>query len=289
MGEGGEIQQIYGNLLNEEVSPIRKKNHLALHGDCLEVMKELPSNSVDLIFTDPPYNQNIPYIKKDFVDKKKKQDYLNWLRERLTEMHRVLKPTGSMYLMNYPEWNARMLPFIENELGMHLRRWIVWHYPTNVGHSNKNWTRSHRSILFLTKGKDYTFNKEFILQPYKNPTVRKIKKRIEEGHLGRGAYDTLDLNDVLEMLEISEKQTDVIKQNLLKNVRKERKSWHACQLPPELIEIFIKASSNEGDLVLDPFAGTFTTSMAAKKLGRKSIGIEISKQYVNRGQSRLKN
>ena len=90
------------------------------------------------------------------------------------------------------------------------------------------------------------------------------------------------------MLEMSGQQTDIIKQNLLKNVRKERKSWHACQLPPELIEIFIKTSSNEGDLVLDPFSGTFTTSMVAKKLGRKSIGIELSKKYTTWGKSRLK-
>jgi len=267
---------------------MKKEDHKIIQGDCLEVMKKIPDNFVDLIFTDPPYNQNIPYVKKDFKDRKKPIDYLTWLRERLVEMQRILKPNGSMYLMNYPEWNARILPFLENDLGMHLQRWIVWHYPTNVGHSKKNWTRSHRSILFLTKGKEYTFNKNVTLQPYKNPDVSKIKKRIEEGHVGRGAYDTLNFNDILEMLEMSGGQTDIIKQNLLKNVRKERKSWHACQLPPELIEIFIKTSSNEGDLVLDPFSGTFTTSMVAKKLGRKSIGIEISKKYATWGKSRLK-
>jgi site-specific DNA-methyltransferase (adenine-specific) len=266
---------------------MKKGDHIILQGDCLKKMESIPNNSIDLIFTDPPYNQNIPYVKKDFKDKQKPQAYLNWLKERMREMYRVLKDNGTIYIMNYPEWNARILPFLEEELGLILRRWIVWHYPTNVGHSKKNWTRSHRSILFLTKGKEYIFNKEKIIQPYKNPKVSKIKKRIEEGHLGRGAYDTLNFKDVLEMLEMSGGQTDVIKQNLLKNVRKERKSWHACQLPPELIEIFIKTSSNEGGLVLDPFAGTFTTAMVAKKLGRKSIGIELSKKYVNWGKGRL--
>ncbi len=267
---------------------MEKEDHKILLGDCLKIMKKIPSEHIDLIFTDPPYNANIKYVKKDFKDKQKIPDYLNWLASRLRESHRVLKPTGSMYLMNYPELNARMLPFLEDELNMKLRRWIVWHYPTNVGHSKKNWTRSHRSILFLTKGKEYTFNRKEILQPYKNPGVGKIKKRLAEGHLGRGAYDTLDIKDIDEMLKLQKQPQDVVRQNLLKNVRKERKTWHACQLPPELIRIFIKVSSNPGELVLDPFAGTFTTSMVAKELGRKSIGIELSKKYVNWGRSRLK-
>lgn len=266
-----------------------KKDHLFLQGDCLDVMKKLNPESVDLIFTDPPYNQNIKYVKKDFIDRKPLNDYLNWLKERLREAHRLLKPTGSIYLMNYPELNARILPFLEDELGMILRRWIVWHYPTNIGHSKKNWTRAHRSILFLTKEKEYTFNRNEIIQPYKNPDVGKIKERLERGIKGRGSYDTLDIRDILEIFDIKGQPTDVIKKNLLKNIRKERKTWHACQLPPELIEIFIKVSSNPGDVVLDPFAGTFSTSFIAEKLRRKSIGIDISKRYVRYGKSRLKN
>ena len=136
---------------------MEKEDHKLICGDCLEVLKSLPSDSVDLVFTDPPYNRDIHYIKKDFVDRKKPEDYLIWLKERIKEVHRIMKPDGSMYLMNYPEWNARILPFLEDELGMQLRRWIVWHYPTNIGHSKKNWTRSHRAILFFTKGKNYTF------------------------------------------------------------------------------------------------------------------------------------
>jgi len=267
---------------------MKKRDHIIRQGDCLEVLKEILPNSVDLVFTDPPYNRGIKYVKKDFKDRMKKEDYISWLKERLVQIHRVLKPTGSLYLMNFPEWNARILPFLEDELGMYLRRWIVWHYPTNVGHSKKNWTRSHRSILFLTKGKEYTFNRQNILQPFKNPDVGKIKRRIEAGYKGRGAYDVLRPKDIFEIFKTQGIMDDVVQRNLLKNVRKERKTWHNCQLPPELIEIFIKVSSNPGDLVLDPFAGTFTTSMVAKKLGRRSIGIELSKKYVRFGKSRLR-
>ncbi|MFH1917732.1 MAG: DNA methyltransferase [Nanoarchaeota archaeon] len=267
---------------------MKKEDHIVLQGDCLKEMGKLPPESVDLIFTDPPYNRNIKYIKKDFIDRKKKVDYLNWMKERLIEMSRLLKPTGSIYLMNYPEWNARLLPFLEDELGLILRRWIVWNYPTNIGHSKKNWTRSHRSILFLTKGKNYTFNRKEILQPYKNPDVGKIKRRIEAGHKGRGAYDAIEMKDIFEIFRLHRQPEDAITMNLLKNVRKERKTWHFCQLPPELIEVFIKVSSNKGDVVLDPFAGTFTTAMVAKKLGRKTTSIELSKRYVNWGKSRLR-
>lgn len=268
---------------------MKKTFHKFVCNDCLEYMeKKLEPNSVDLIFTDPPYNIGIKYVKKDFKDRKKLLEYLEWLKVRLKAMHKVLKPKGSLYLMNYPELNARLIPFLEDELKMKLRRWIVWHYPTNIGHSKNNWTRSHRSILFLTKGDKYTFNRNEILQPYKNPEVSKIKDRIKQGYRGRGAYDVLKPKDVLEIFEMKEKSSDVVTINLLKNVRKERKTWHSCQLPPELIEIFIKVSSNPGDLVLDPFAGTFTTSMVAKKLNRNSIGIDISKKYVKYSKSRLK-
>lgn len=268
---------------------MKKKNHKIILGDCLKIMKKFPTNSIDLIFTDPPYNRGIKYVKKDFKDRKTKENYLKWMKERLKEMYQLLKPTGSLYLINYPEWNARLLPFLEDELGMILRRWIIWHYPTNIGHSKKNWTRAHRSILFLTKGKKYTFNRKEILQPYKNLDVKKIKDRLENGDIGRGAYDTIELKDIQEILELQGQPRDIIKKNLLKNVRKERKKWHFCQLPPELIDIFIKVSSNRGDVVLDPFAGTLTTAMVAKNLGRKSISIELSKRYVKWGKSRLKN
>jgi len=266
-----------------------ENSHKVLLGDCLEVMKSIPSESVNLIFTDPPYNKGVKYVKKDFKDRKKTPDYILWLKERLIEMYRLLKNNGSMYIMNYPELNARILPFLEDELNMKLRRWITWHYPTNIGHSKKNWTRSHRSILYLTKSDDYTFNRNEILQKYKNLDVGKIKRRIENGSKGRAAYDVLKPNDIIEIMQMKGKLNDVVEINLLKNVRKERKSWHKCQLPPELIEIFINVSSNPGDIILDPFAGTFTTSLAAKNLHRNSISIEISKKYVKYGKSRLDN
>lgn len=260
--------------------------HKLINGDCLEVFKKLSDESVHLIVTDPPYNQNLKYVKSYYIDRWKIEDYVEWCKKWLKECKRVLKENGSMYLINYPKLNARLVSYIEDDLQMNLKRWITWSYPTNIGHSKKNWTRSQRSILFLTKGKNYTFNREEIIQHYKNPEVKKVRERIKNGSKGRTSYDVLRF---LDLIEIQKGMVDVLEINLLKNVCKDREKAIRCQLPMSLVKLLIKVSSNEGDTVLDPFAGVFTVPLAAKELNRSSIGIEIAKKYVNIGKRRLEN
>lgn len=200
-------------------------------------------------------------------------------------MARVLTDDGSLYLINYPEVNAYCMPLLD-QTGLIFRRWLTWHYPSNIGHSKTNYTRTQRSILFYTKSMKNTFNKDAIVQPYKNPDVGKIKKLIAEGKKGRTPYDGLEEKDLFEIF--NEEMPDFLNFNLLKNVSKDREEKHPCQLPLPLLKVFVKASSNKGDIVLDCYAGTFTTNKAAKDLGRKSIGIEIDKKYVSFGFNRLK-
>lgn len=267
-------------------------DHYLFTKDALTILKQIPDNSVTLVITDPPYNIGLNY--NSYNDNKDLQEYLEDMGVILQEVARILKDDGSLYLINYPETNARTLPFLD-KTGLIFKRWLTWHYPTNIGHSKNNYTKSQRSILFYTKSKNNIFNKEAIVQPYKNPDVGKIKKLIEAGKKGRGPYDTLSMEDIFEMDKVQ--NPDVININLLKNVSKHRagsqtrlaKDHHPCQLPIFLIEVFIKASSNEGDIVLDCFAGTFTTSAAAKALNRKSIGIELDKDYTRLGVERLNN
>lgn len=262
-----------------------KSKHLLINEDCIEAMKKMPSESVDLIITDPPYNVNLdygPYYK----DKKVKEEYFSDCKIWLKECARILSQTGSFYLISYPEINARLLPYIEDELKLIFKRWITWHYPTNIGHSKMNYTRSQRSILFFTKSNNYTFNRENILQPYKNPEVGKIKKLIDDGSKGRVSYCSLKPSD-LDELEYN--LIDFLEINLLKNVSKDRfNKKHPCQLPLQLLEILVKVSSCEKNILLDPFAGTFTLSAVAAKLKRNSIGIEINPNYIRLGQKRLK-
>jgi len=266
---------------------VRKNNtsHIFIRGDSLKILKKIPSNSIDLIITDPPYNAGLDYGPY-YRDRKDRNAYFEESKIWLKECARILSNTGSLYLINYPENNARLLPFIEDELKLKFRRWITWHYPTNIGHSKKNFTRSQRSILFFTKTDDYTFNRQNIIQHYKNPEVKKIKDRIENGSKGRASYDLLRF---LDLIELSKGMIDVLDINLLKNISKDRfNKKHPCQLPLALLRILVKVSSNEGDIILDPFAGTFTLSAVAAELKRNSVGIEINPNYVKLGLKRLR-
>jgi DNA modification methylase len=290
--------------INQKV--ITKKNgtkHVFIKGDCLDILNYFPNESIDLIITDPPYNMSLNYGSY-YKDNLPKKIFFEQLEKRITEFSRVLSKNGSMYLISYPEINARLLAFIEENLKKSLifRRWLTWHYPSNIGYSKNNFTRSQRSILFLVKSKKYTFHRERILQDYKNPDVKKIKELLKKGSKGRASYDLIKYSDLIEMH--NKNPLDLLEFDLLKNVSKDRiemitkfrklsknkgEVQHPCQLPLPLIELLTKVSSNENDIILDPFAGTFTTNTVAHKTNRNSIGIEINPKYIKLGEKRLKN
>jgi len=241
-----------------------KTKHKIICGDCIKELKKLKKESVDLIITDPPFNIGKNYGK--YKDRLHKPKYLEWCKKWLTECIRVLKDGGALYLFNYPENNAYLMPFLDERLTF--KRWMTWHYPTNTGMSPTNFTRTQHSILFYIKGKKpKVFNKKEIAMPYKNPTDKRIKLLLKNGSKGRTPYDVFHFN-------------------IVKNVSKDKTS-HPCQIPRELIKIFIKASSKKGYLVLDPFGGSFTTSVAAKELDRNSISMEINPDFCKIGKKRL--
>jgi DNA modification methylase len=256
--------------------------HVLVTGDCIDVMKALPVACIDLIVTDPPYNINLDY-GGFFKDNMKKDAYLKWCSLWLEQCARVLGEKGTMYLISYPEINAYLVPYLDNTLKF--RRWLTWHYPTNIGHSKSNFTRSQRSILFYTKSDSYIFNRENLIQHYKNPKVGKIKERIKRGSKGRASYDLLR---VLDLVELQKGMIDVLDFNLLKNTSRDRQRGHPCQLPLGLLGLLVKASTNRNHIVLDPFAGTFGTSLAAIRSERNSVGIEINPDFVRLGSKRLR-
>ena len=238
--------------------------HKIICGDCVEQLKKLSDKSVDLIVTDPPFNIGKDYGK--YKDNLRKPEYLEWCKKWLDECVRVLKDGGALYLFNYPENNAYLMPFLDSKLKF--RRWMTWHYPVNTGMSPTNFTRSQHSILFYVKGdKPRVFNKDSIAEPYRNPTDKRILERLRNGSKGKTPYDVFQFN-------------------IVKNVSKD-KTPHPCQLPKELIKILIKASSKRGDIVLDPFGGSFTTSVCAKELDRHSVSIEINEKFCKIGKERL--
>lgn len=256
------------NFLYEKMptTSMKKSEHTIIHGDCLQELPKIQSGSVDLIITDPPFNIGKKY--NSYADRKTKEEYIRWCEAWLSECIRVLKDGGALYLFNYPENNAYLMPFLDKNLTF--KRWMTWHYPVNTGMSPTNFTRSQHSILFFIKGeKPNVFNKEEIAEPYRNPTDKRIIERIKNGSKGKTPYDVFHFN-------------------IVKNVSKD-KTPHPCQIPTQLLEIFIKASSNPGHIVLDPFGGSFSTAAAAKKLGRNSISIEMDNKYVKIGKERLTN
>jgi adenine-specific DNA-methyltransferase len=287
--------------MHTQILSKNNSDHILINDDSTVVLKKFPPGSIDLIITDPPYNIGLNY--GPYKDKLPKKVYINQCKDWLSECARILTDTGTMYLISYPEICAYLFPFLNDELKLNFRRWLTWHYPTNIGHSKTNFTRSQRCILFYTKSNEYIFHREKILQHYKNPEVTKIKERIKNGSKGRASYDLLRFNDLIELNKMidsedilqfletmakSEGLLDVLDFNLLKNVSKRRIKGHPCQLPLGLLRVLINVSSDEGMWVLDPFAGTFTVAAVAAEIKRNSIGIELNPDYIKMGMERLK-
>ena len=172
--------------------------------DCLVGLKKLPDKSIDLVVTDPPYNIGVNYGK----DKDKRKDYIKWCAKWLKECERVLKDNGSLYIINYPEKNAKIFCEFNRATKLFFRNWIVWHYPTNTGHSPKNFTLASRSILFYTKGNKFKFNLEegeviddvIQMNLVKNTSKEKVK----------GFPNQIPENLIQLLIELSSNKGDVV-------------------------------------------------------------------------------
>ena len=231
-------------------------------GDCIEVMKNIPSNYVNLVFADPPFNIGINYdVHKDNMSY---YEYCRWSERWIKECYRILKPNGSIYVAIGDEYAAE-INIILKKTGFYFRNWIIWYY-TFGQNQKKKFSRSHTHILYFTKSKkDFTFNDKDIRVPSARQLVYKDKRA---NPLGKVPDDVWQISRVCGNF-------------------KERIGNHPCQMPESLLELVIKASSNKGDLVLDPFGGTGTTAVVSKKLNRNFIIIEISENYYHTILKRL--
>ena len=247
-----------------------KDDHRIMWGDVLDILtKEIANRSIDLIFADPPYN-----IGKNFMDLPDKWDsdesYLEWCYKWLELCIKKLKSNGSMYVMTATQHMPYFDLFLRDKVTILSR--IVWYYDSS-GVQAKNYFGSlYEPILHCVNDKNvYTFNSEDILVEAKTGAIRKL----------------IDYRKSMPKVYNSKKVPGNVWQIPRVRYRMAEYENHPTQKPTALLERIIKASSNEGDIVLDPFSGTFTTSFVAKQLKRKSIGIEMQEEYVKIGLRRL--
>ena len=235
------------------------------NGDVMHVLKDLPNNSVDMIFGDPDYNVGIKYGENNYT--RKFEDYINWYIELTKESMRVLKNDGNLFMLNYPQQNAHLRVKYLDLCFPNVHEY-VWVYNTNVGHTPKRFTTAHRSILHVRKSVGNKFFKDDVALPYKNPTDKRIQQNLANGSKGKMPYSWFEFN-------------------LVKNVSKE-KTEHACQIPQKLTELLIKASTKEGDIVFPLFGGSGAEVEVARKLKRNFLTAELNPRYCKIIEDRLK-
>lgn len=243
---------------------LEKFRNKVFNEDIMKVLKELPDNSVDMVYGDPDYNVGIKYGDKSYT--KNFDEYIEWYIELAKESIRVLKNDGNLFFINYPKQNAYLrVKYLDNVCYEVLD--YVWIYNTNVGHSPKRFTTAHRSILHCRKTKNNKFYKENVAVSYQNPKDKRILQNLANGSKGRMPYDWFYFD-------------------LVKNVSRE-KTFHACQIPQGLAEMLIKSCTMPGDLVLVLFGGSGSEIEVCKLLRREYISAEIDEKYYKMILDRL--
>lgn len=242
-------------------------------GDCRQLLKKIPSNSVAVVITSPPYNIKKQYGK--YEDNIEFSDWKKLIKETTKEVFRVLKPNGSFFLNLSPipygtDKEILPLPYVGYEIiqscGFKLRNMITWTF-NNMQNCTNRLSGRYENILWCVKDiKNYVFNLDDVRIPY----ITKKDKRLVGGP-GRNPTDVWYFDRVNNM------------------TKKHLNLTHPTIYPIEMIERIIKMASNPGDTVLDPFLGSGTTVVAALKLGRIGIGFELDDKYESEIKNRLEN
>jgi len=236
---------------------IKKGKIQILEGDALNLFKNIESGTVDLIIADPPYNLGKDYGNNH--DLKGFDEYLDFTRNWFKETHRVLKKTGSIYVFMGVRFISYLYDILDREFKMFFNSWITWHYTQGMG-KIKGFSPRHDDILFFNKTANFKFNLDNIRIPQKYYRQRNNMNGANPG-------------DVWQFSHIH-----------YSNPEREN---HPTQKPEALIERMILASSDEGDLILDPFAGSGTTLRVCQVLNRNCIGFELNPDYVDMIEKRL--
>lgn len=226
-------------------------------GDVLQLFKGLENESIDLLIADPPYNLGKDYGNNH--DLKGFDEYLKFSKDWLTQAHRVLKKTGTIYVFMGVRFISYLYDILDRDLEMYFNSWICWHYTQGMG-KKIGFSPRHDDILMFNKSDFFTFNLD---------AVRVPQKYYRERNNMRGANP----GDVWEFSHVH-----------YCNVNRQE---HPTQKPEGLIERMVLASSNENELVLDPFSGCGTTLRVCQQLNRNCLGFELNPEYIEMTRERL--
>lgn len=238
-------------------------------GDAIAWLKAIDSQSIDLIFADPPYN-----IKKaDWDTFDNQAHYLDWSLQWICEAARILKPTGSLYICGFSEILADLkYPASQFFQGC---RWLIWHYK-NKANLGSDWGRSHESILHFRKSDQFKLNIDDVRIPYGAHTLKyPTHPQAETSAYGKGQTQK---HHHWTPNPKGAKPKDVIEIPTTCNGMGE-KTPHPTQKPEALLRKLILAASQDGDMVIDPFSGSGTTVVVAEQLGRRWMGCDLSEDY----------
>lgn len=226
-------------------------------GDALKSLKLIESESVDLIIADPPYNLGKNYGNNH--DVKGFREYLEFSEAWLKESQRILAPHGTIYVFMGFRFISYLYDILDQKMGMYFNSWITWHYTQGIG-KTKGFSPRHDDILMFTKTEQFKFNLDDVRVPQKYYRERNNMNGANPG-------------DVWAFSHVH-----------YSNPEREE---HPTQKPEALIARMVLASSEEGDLVLDPFFGSGTTLRVCQVLNRRSIGIELNPEFVTKARKRL--
>ena len=226
-------------------------------GDAIELFKDIPDNSIDLIVADPPYNLGKDYGNNH--DILGFEEYLDFSRKWISEAKRTLSENGTIYIFMGVRFISYLYDILDREQGLFFNSWVIWHYTQGLG-KTKGFSPRHDDILVFNKSKNFKFNLDDVRVPQKYYRKRNNMRGANPG-------------DVWTFSHVHYSNPN--RQN------------HPTQKPEGLIERIILASSDKGDVVLDPFAGSGTTLRVCQQLNRQCIGFELNPEYVELVKTRL--
>jgi adenine-specific DNA-methyltransferase len=256
-------------------TPEYEEGKVAIYNmDCIKGMSMIPKELIDLTITSPPYN-----IGKEYEEISALDDYILWCENWIKEIHRITKENGAFWLnlgyLSVPEKGHSVpIPYLLwDKTPFFFLQEIVWNYAAGVACRKTYSPRNEKLLWYVKNLKNYTFNLDDVRDPNVKYPNQKKNGKLRCNPLGKNPTDVWQIKKVTSG----------------KNRSSAERTPHPAQFPLEMVERIIKSSSNEGELILDPFMGSGSTAECALRNNRFVIGFELNKEYVSYAQQRIKN